>query len=324
MPYCFANHLLHSLLAALSLQHGVVVLLVFWMWRLQPSEAYKQYQWMPDVVHAGADCSDETSSLESLPRLDDRVPEATLEERERFLKARKGNPDKAAHALLHYLDWRTTYEQQLPQQRSHQSRSGDADHEDWNWATQCAQVLKKEPVLRPLPRVIRMHTLHDGQPACDLQGRRMVHILPGLMDERLSALQTYALAVAIYLDRKLPRDSLEQMTVLIDLRGGRGWRNLHAVQLLSFIQSATLLLLALFPERLGRALLYPLPQSCAWAWHVVRRCLDVVTRDKMVVLTGPATIVAPPPTQQLEWHVHPNVVALLEQERRAEYVVVRS
>ena len=156
--------------------------------------------------------------------------------------------------------------------------------------------------------------------AVDVDGRRILHITPGKIDERLASLQAYSLAIALYIDQQLDRDSLEKVTVTIDVRGGTGWRSLHATQLVPFIQHTSTLLLAQFPERLARSVVYPIPSTFTWIWRLVRRCIDPLTRDKICLLTGPATIASPPPWQAMEAYLGKGVVETLERDRLASFV----
>jgi hypothetical protein len=246
------------------------------------------------------------------------MPASTLEERRRFLSAKKGSMKHATNSLAKYLEWRA--EHQLSKEAITTFLvSEDIDLQDWNIAAASAIKRLGENPSAVLPQIARMHHMH-AKPVCDRTGKRLVHILPGRMDEGVASLTAYALAVALYIDRKLDRNSSELVCVLIDARGGVGWRNLNAVQLMPFIKHTSKLLLELFPERLSKALVYPVPPALAWVWKIVRRCIDPLTRDKICLLTGPATIASLPPVKQMEAHLEPDTVEFLEQERVAAFL----
>jgi hypothetical protein len=255
--------------------------------------------------------------------LEQLVPEATAAERLRFLVAKKGNVKTAAKCFGAYLQWRM----------DHQYHGGDSalldmelytedsDWNDWNMAAAAACRAKKETCRTPLPRLARLHKM-EGNDIRDRRGYRVLHIIPGQMDEQLVSLTTYATAVALYIDRKLARESSERISVLIDVRGGEGWRNLHVSKLLPFIQTTTKLLIAMFPERLQRAIVFPLPPAFGWIWKVSKRCMDPLTAGKICLLTGPATIASPPPVPQMVEYLDASIVALLEKARVAAFVTL--
>jgi hypothetical protein len=253
-------------------------------------------------------------------QLEELVPEATAAERLRFLVAKKGNVRIAAKALQAYLQWRSdhqhTGESALLDMELY---TDDHDWNDWNIASAAACKAGKETCRTPLPRIARLHQI-EGNDIRDRRGFRALHIIPGQMDDGLVSLTTYATAVALYIDRKLARESPDRVSVLIDVRGGVGWRNTHVSKLLPFIQTTTKLLVTMFPERLQQAVVYPLPPAFGWIWSVSKRCMDPLTADKICLLTGPATIVSPPPVAQMIEYLDERIVALLEKSRVAAFV----
>lgn len=250
-------------------------------------------------------------------RLDALVPSSTLSERRRFLFGEKGRVESAHQSLEEYIRWTTTH-RDLQQQLCLHVLNPDPDWHDWNLACATAIVASAECSTRPLPRIARTFTVGHQEASCR-RGYRIFHIRPGKMDDNLVSLETYALAIALYLDRKLQRDSFERVTVMIDTRGGEGWRNLNAAQLIPFIQHTSKLLLSMFPERLGLSIVYPVPFALAWIWNVVRRCLDPVTAEKICLLTGPARIHSCPPYDQLVQYIDKELANLIEAERLSSF-----
>jgi CRAL/TRIO domain len=313
---------------SIAYSHIIALLLLLWLWRLQPSSAsMNNDDFYPRRRAISNDVDDESTdtagtvddekpfSLNHDQLLEDRVPHSTSEERTRFLVAKKGNVNQAAKCLSAYLEWRFAH--QALEEDLLAGSSGDEDLDDWHIAA-AAAIARFEKVRVVLPRLIRTHHI-EGQGLCDRDGCRLFHIIPGMMDERLVSLTTYSLAISLYIDRKLKRDSMERVTVLIDVRGGEGWRNLNVAQLLPFIQHTSMLLLSMFPERLYRSLVYPLPPAFGWIWQVVRRYIDPLTREKICLLTGPALIASPVPSDQMTKYLSESVVEHLEKERIASF-----
>jgi hypothetical protein len=259
--------------------------------------------------------------------LEELVPEATAAERLRFLVAKKGNVIMAAKALKAYLQWRSDHQHTQkhgePALFDMELYTDDHDWNDWNIAAAAACKARKETCRTPLPRIARLHQI-EGKDIRDRRGFRALHIIPGQMDDGLVSLTTYATAVALYIDRKLVRESPDRISVLIDVRGGVGWRNTHVSKLLPFIQTTTKLLITMFPERLQQAVVYPLPPAFGWIWSVSKRCMDPLTADKICLLTGPATIVSPPPVDQMIKYLDERIVALLEKTRVAAFITSSS
>jgi hypothetical protein len=273
------------------------------------------------------------------------VPASTAAERRRFLAAEDGSVDRAKDRLSTYVAWTTKHRQiqsdigaydrwTCAERRKRFGGDGSASAEDaadgydWYLACAAAAAARKEPAsptrLR-LPRVARTFSgepsAADGGGACRCQdGHRVIRIAPGRMDDRLVALETYSLAIALYIDRKLRRDSRELITVVIDARGGIGWPNPHAAQLVPFIQHTSELLLSLFPERLGRAIVYPVPWCLSWIWTVVRCCFDPKTCGKIHLLGGPARVASPPPHEQLARFLSEDLSNRIEAERVSSFL----
>ena len=278
-----------------------------------------------------------------------QVPESTEAERWRFWTAKNRHRVTAARALRIYTDWRIEHEQVLAKTTKKSSISTrtsstattdgptlTADELAWQEASFIALAVHQEKRTTSLPKIAHLHVLqtssqHDSDSSTqepnnnnidyrrDLQGRRLLHFLPGRMDDRLASTVTYATAVALYVDRCLSRETTECVTVVIDARGGHGWRNLNAAQLLPFIQLLSRLMLTMFPQRLGRALVFPIPPRFFWVWRMARQCIDPATREKIKPLTGPSMIDSPPPLEQMAEYIGVDNAQYLESFRRSEF-----
>ena len=262
--------------------------------------------------------------------LESKAPQSTAAERTRFLVARDGNQEAALENLQKYLSWRQQYESLAHQQKEiicKQQCDNDDDDGDWmDWviASQTAMAFQQEENAGKciLPRVVRTHkTVVDGhaEEARDLDGYRIFHVLPARIDDTICRLHTYAMAIGLYLDRKISRDSNEKVTITLDLRGGEGWRNILALKLIPFIKDIAKLLLTMFPERLHKIVLYPLPFALSWIFNTVKKVIDKKTAEKIFVLSGGADINSPLPLDQMANHVDRNVAMFCEKERLASF-----
>ena len=267
------------------------------------------------------------SNVKRVPIQDDiwlqkQVPDATPAERLRFFIAKGNKADKSSKSLQVYMKWRKQYAQ-IGDELDYRF-TGDEDLDHWNISALLALKLRGEKTEAKLAQFVRTYTTSSSSSGtCDLrdiQGSRIFHVLPGLIDERVCSTLTYASALAIYLDQKLSRESTEKIAVVVDVRGGMGWRNLHAANQLPFIQHTCQLLLRMFPERLSRAIVYPIPASFVWLWTMASRCIDVKTRDKIALLPGIATIRANPPTEKMLGLMTEETANRLEDERLASFV----
>ncbi len=322
-------------------EHGMAVIILILLWWLPRANSFRP---KPVTGLTSAAVSKPTRSLlEFLPPYlipsDDEeepdskslasgevepLPAATETERERFLIARRGDEVAGTKSLTSYLEWR--HEHQRISDKLEIGVTDDNDLNDWNLAAATAMKARGDGDSCDdssktffLPRIARFHRIGDSD-ACDRDGFRLIHIIPGQMDDRLAKLTTYALAISLYLDAKLDAGSSEMLTVLVDVRGGQGWPNTHPVRLLPFIKDTIQLLLSMFPERLHKCLLYPLPPATLWIWNIVRKCIDPKTAQKIQILTGEARIVSDPPYSQMEEHIETDIVQLLESTRRAAFL----
>jgi len=245
-------------------------------------------------------------------------PEATSVERERFLRARNSYVPSTIETLRHYLDWSQEHEQISKEHSIVRQITENPDMDVWVEA--CAIAMKAVGELGEpnLPQVIRTYK-RDGKSVTDLDGHRIFHIMPAQLDNTLAHGSTYALATALFLDKQLDRNDDEQITVCMDVRAGRGWPNVHAMRQVPFMKDTTNLLLSLFPERLHKCVVFPVPSAFFWIWTLLSKILDACTRDKICVLAGPNKIISPPPLEGMTPHLGEEVAQFLEDVRVGEF-----
>lgn len=281
-----------------------------------------------------------TSSIGEETALDDTAlekscPESTPAERQRFVLASKGHNGQANQRLHNYLHWKRNHERIRAECNIRIKQSSDPDYDVW--VESCLVALKACGEVAQnivLPRVVRSYsrprlgegsniadptTCEEYGDVVDQDGHRIFHMIPGLMDDKLAKTSTYALAVAIYFDRKFDRASLERATVCIDVRAGKGWPNIHGLRLIPFMKNSLKLLLPTFPERLHKCVVYPVPTAFLYVWTMISKCLDSKTREKIYVVSGKCTIISPAPMEKLIAVLGEEPAKLMEGVRLASF-----
>lgn len=273
---------------------------------------------------------------ESLDGMKHELPKSTAAERRRFLIDKDGDTKEAIEALQSYLEWRQTYvniETKMRQQqteeylRQHETSTNDQDLRAWNLASLIAAKANQESLDEPLPRIIRTFQCDGGE--CDEYtdkcGNVIIKLCPGQIDKRLvSNVKTYSLALALYLDHKLDRsDAHQTVTLIVDVRGGKGWPNPSPRTLLPFLKHSVRLLLDMFPERLYQAIIFPIPGSFRWIWKLVERMMDPETADRCHIVSGEARISSKPPTDDLSEYMSRDSVDIMEQERLKSFKITQ-
>lgn len=274
-------------------------------------------------------------------RLRQQVPESTEEECQRFFDGAEGKEKQAVKALRKYIAWREKHDRiekqflskeqstngnkqekmkkNLDDSSSNVKEDGDpggdiADHEEWNVACRIARKACDATSEVEMPRCARTFSVSGDKECVDRSGYRILKLAPGRMDERLVPLSVYSRALAVYIDRKLSRDSTERIAILVDVRGGEGWRNLHVRNLVPFIKELLSNLQNLFPERLALLLVYPVPSTLKLFWKMVESALSEDIRERVHMLSGRAKIDAPTPDGMTEW-IDDDIVKHIEEER---------
>lgn len=312
--------------------HALALLTLYLLWRF-PTATAKNHKNIPGFVINGrlhtaqtksrkeSSLSEREQTIEDAMAHDNTVqelfPNATAQERRRFLISRLGNVEAAKDQLANYLEWREKHD---AIEKDLNLTEAETDEDDWNIAAAVALVSCGEEIQdQRLPRIARVYTV-EGCAVCDRDGRRVLHVMPGQIDSSLARASTYAVALALYIDRKLDRASLEYLTVALDVRGGRGWPNIPPLRQLPFVQTVIILLLSKFPERLHRCLLFPVPKAARWIWNITKSWIDPLTASKVQLLTGNAKIVSEPPFEAMHEFLDPHVAKFFESQRHASFV----
>ena len=210
------------------------------------------------------------------------------------------------------------------------------DELDWIFASQAAlwhdraslnhgkSHLTNTASLPQLARILPPSSSCSSGAPQDQNGNRILQFLPARMDLSKASETAFALSIALYLERKLDRDSMEKITVAIDVRGGTGWANPRPQKLLPFIKQVAGLLEQNFPERLAGCLVFPVPAAATLLWRVVKVFLDPNTVKKVGLIKGDSRNEAPAPYATMEEYILKSVMQQMEEFRCASFAVEKS
>ncbi len=200
-----------------------------------------------------------------------RFPNSTEAERRRFLNARDNDHDAASKMMSDYFDWRDKHglESNLDQCASDIELTEESQ---WQSAVSAAAALcGDDPETVDLPRLARFNCHDDAKKEMrDTEGRRVLQFFPGLCDFTKASEATHVLAIAFFLDKLLDRSEMEKITLIIDVRAGKGWANLSPSYLVPFIRKVSRTLQDNFPERLAYCLVFPVPYAATVFWSIVK------------------------------------------------------
>lgn len=267
-----------------------------------------------------------------LAQLTRQCPDATPEERVRFLEAKDGDYKKAQKQLQAYLDWRKTNCMDKPIEQAASSRSTEdyqscasfivsEDENDWDVAAVAAMSMDpdqnryKGAAFPRLPRLARFDDVDGNDRMLGVDGNRILQLLPARLDGQLATEETYALTIALYLDRQLDRNSKEKVTCFVDVRGGHGWSNPPARSAIPFIKGVIAILEQNFPERLAASIVCPMPFAAIALWRVIKVFLDPSTAKKIAVIRGSAERDSKLPQDKLNKYIDADVLAVMEKNR---------
>jgi len=279
--------------------------------------------------------SDTHAHDDALAILASTFPAATEAERQRFLKARKGNLQSATEKLGEFMDWRVRHNLDSPEHAC----DGRTDEQDWALASKLAleweeqqkehesnqrfSTTKKRNKVTILPQIVNMYFMevdHNNNkivsPYRTKDSKLILHVLPAQVNKKFATAETYALAKAIYLDLKFDRHtSCELATIFIDVRPGRGWANPPAYTMMPFISNVSSVLHQYFPERLHQCIVYPLPKAAIWIWDIAKTFLDKRVVDAVSLIAGSDALTAEAPTKALSLLLEDDVIEKMEQRR---------
>lgn len=244
-----------------------------------------------------------------------RFPASTLNERKRFLTMR--SLARATEKMNFYMNWRRQYHLDSPSFRDHPMFRTDLD--SWNFAVAHSSRYFHDGLryIQRLPRIVKFGD-ESGLIASD--GKRIAHVLPGLIDKDIAPLEFYALCVAVYMDLKFDRNSDESVYVFIDVRAGDNWPNPPPSSLVPFVKSLTKNLSDTMPERMCKTIVYPIPSYAKPVWIIYKTFLEPRQVQKIDVLWGPASVDSYIPKEMSrKSFCGYDIVRKLEQSRQREF-----
>lgn len=241
-------------------------------------------------------------------------PDATLEECIRFLHDRKYS--HAKEKMDKFLQWRKEYlMDDIPDGMTFEN-----DEQVFMYAI--THGLKSFPDLSKdikLPRFIRIISNQDGDAAKSKSGKRIVQVFSNMIDPDIAPLAFYALVYSIYFYLHLPRNSLEDVVVVADVRKGVGWANTSPYKIMPFMKQAASHM-ELFPRCLSKCHVYPVPSFAKVIWHTIRSFLKEIVVKKVDLHWGSSSKITSAIPQSLEEYFDQNTIKDFERHRRSEFV----
>lgn len=290
----------------------------FWM-RIRK----KQVKPFKTTKGSSSDTSDPSVSRDENEELKLLFPSSTVQERNRYLKGR--SLDRAAEKMETFMKWRDEYH--LFSENVDGIRFGKDDEQLWQSAVShsakyyhsATKTARNSDTtyqdINSLPRIVKFGEADDFRAS---DGKRLLLVLPGLIDKSRASLDFYATCVAVFLYFKLDRYSEESIYVLIDVRAGRNWPNPPPTALIPFVKSLSKLIM-LMPERMHQCILFPLPIAAKPVWGLFKPFIDPKVVKKIKILFGPASADSNIPNGMENILADPKVLEPIVQSRLMEF-----
>eukprot|EP00536_Pseudo-nitzschia_multiseries_P003937 jgi/Psemu1/186916/e_gw1.63.49.1 len=182
--------------------------------------------------------------------------------------------------------------------------------------TDTAETERKDQPPKTLPQLIfRRKNPATGEYLKDKNGAELIHVLPARIDRFAVDPETWAMAVAFYIDASVDRSSKYTATIFVDARAGEGWPNPVLIMVVSLIGQIVTEIDRRHPERCKSLIIFPLPRALMMVWGTIKGFFSPEIHDMMTVVTGPSDIESPLPKDKLEEHVESDTLELLERCR---------
>mmetsp|Transcript_17980 Transcript_17980/g.44407 ORF Transcript_17980/g.44407 Transcript_17980/m.44407 type:complete len:280 (-) Transcript_17980:44-883(-) len=243
-----------------------------------------------------------------------------------FETTRTDNPAIETRLKAH-LEWRKEHGLLLGER----DESGDTDASVWEasvkqaWEFEeangekemsgCDDNQTSPPV--PIDQILFFHKSEaDGKQITDKDGKRMIHLLPGLIDTRAGSASFYANCIAYYLERNLDRNNIEKVTIMIDVRAGTGWPNEPAYRMIGFLKTIVRVFEFNFPERVHKFVAFPIPVLLKGVFNTIKMLFDPTTANKIALASGGGALAASPlPKKDLVAHIDEAILDQAEKVR---------
>lgn len=274
------------------------------------------------------------TETQKVAALEEKFPTSPQAERLRFLRACKGDLNCAVAKLQAYVTWRDLHG--LDSEEYKESRL-ESTNDEQEWLHSCKRAIQHTDKMAPeslpkrssrsinaqqsyeLPQIAFAYYHDNGAPKTSINGRLLLHVIPGRIDKKLAPAETYALALSFYLDYKQDRNTLDLFFVMMDVRPGKGWANPPAYSMMPFVKATATLLHQHYPERLDKLFVFPLPRAALWIWEMVKPFLDRSVVESAHLIGGKDSMSSPPPNHALYGFVHRQLLDDMENKRLSMY-----
>ena len=285
--------------------------------RLRAKTKERQEQDFPTSISA--------KERKKLQRLAEEFPEATRAEVRRFLAEHK-TVSSASKKMKAYFSWRVKNQEAMNAVSSSSgARSTTLDDRSvWEVCCRATAHLVSPTISQELrlPQIIRLVQDQEEQNMRDVEGNRVLLLLPAMLDTKVASVSTYSLATMLYIDTILDRSSMETPTLVLDVRPGRGWANPAPQKVIPYLQKISQVGANMFPERLNRAVAVPVPAMAVGLWNMAKPLLDKKHAARVSFVGGPATGRSPLPKDEMLKFFPSELVEEMEERRRSSFIIL--
>ena len=137
-----------------------------------------------------------------------------------------------------------------------------------------------------------------GEPVLSkTSGTRVLYLFGAMYSNEQHPPEVWVRALCDVIDRALPRESPDKVTILIDARAGStpDFSNPVVTKLLPFVKLAGSVMGLNFPERVEQFVIFPVPWIARFFWAMAKPFIDSRTRNKVLLIGGDANVGAPVP-----------------------------
>mmetsp|Transcript_10364 Transcript_10364/g.30304 ORF Transcript_10364/g.30304 Transcript_10364/m.30304 type:complete len:367 (+) Transcript_10364:120-1220(+) len=175
------------------------------------------------------------------------------------------------------------------------------------------RTIQRPKTLRQI--IFRRKHPETGEHLTDKNGADLIHVLPARIDRFAADNETWATAVALYIEASVDRNSKYTATIFVDARAGEGWPNPVLIMVVSLIGQIVTEINERHPERCKSLIIFPLPRALTMVWGSVKGFFGPEIQEMMTVFNGASDIDSPFPRDRLEAHVEGDTLDFLERCR---------
>jgi len=171
-------------------------------------------------------------------------------------------------------------------------------------------------IKKTLPQLIFRRTdPNTGKVLQDKNGTELIHVLAAKVDRFAASNETWAMAVALYIDFYVDRNSKYCASIFVDARAGEGWPNPKLIMAMSLIGQIVSEIEKRHPSRCKTLIIFPLPRALTMIWGSIKGYFSPEMNEMMIVCSGPSIVGSPLPKKMLEIYVDGDVIDILEKCR---------